>query len=283
MPRARMKEWFLSIPSLAWLAFFFLLPTLLIFVIAFKPANPLGGLGEGWTLRTWIELGNPNYPAIVWRTLRLSIYCTAACIVLGIPFSYYIARAPARSQRWLLMLVIIPFWTNFLIRVFAWKAILHPEGILKHLLVTAGLTGPDAMLLYNEWAVLLVMVYTYLPFAVMPLYASIEKFDFALIDAALDLGAGRPTAFRCVFLPGIRRGIQTAVLMVLVPALGSYVIPDILGGPSSEMLGNKIAQRAFADRNLPHAAALSALLCLGVMLPIMITTIFSRRRHGGTA
>ncbi|MBN2684269.1 MAG: ABC transporter permease, partial [Pontiellaceae bacterium] len=189
MPRLRVREWLLSMPSMVWLTFFFLVPTLMIFVIAFKPANPLGGLGEGWTLRTWIELGNPNYPAIIWRTLRLSVYCTSVCILLGIPFSYYIARAPERRQRGLLLLVIIPFWTNFLIRVFAWKAILHPEGVLKRILVSIGIAGPDTMLLYNEWAVLLVMIYTYLPFAIMPLYAAIEKFDFSLIDAALDLGA----------------------------------------------------------------------------------------------
>jgi spermidine/putrescine transport system permease protein len=281
MAGPRSREWLLSAPTAVWLTLFFLLPTLIIFLIAFKPANPLGGLGAGWTLSTWMELGNPNYPAIVWRTLRLSVYCTAVCILLGLPFSYCIARASETRQRWLLMLVIIPFWTNFLIRVFAWKAILHPEGPLKHLLVRLGLVSPDTMLLYNEWAVLLVMVYTYLPFAIMPLYASIEKFDFALLDAALDLGARRFTALRRVFLPGIRRGIQTAVLMVLVPALGSYVIPDILGGPSSEMLGNKIAQRAFADRNLPHAAALSALLCLAALLPLLLRVTVLRRRHGG--
>jgi spermidine/putrescine transport system permease protein len=129
--------------------------------------------------------------------------------------------------------------------------------------------------------VLLVMVYTYLPFAIMPLYAAIEKFDFSLIDAALDLGSTVATAFRRVFVPGIRRGIQTAILMVLIPALGSYVIPDILGGPTSEMLGNKIAQRASTDRNLPHAAALSALLCLGVMLPMLVSTLVLRRKKRG--
>lgn len=281
MTGSRAKEWLLSAPTVAWLVFFFLLPTLVIFVIAFKPANPLGGLGEGWTLSTWLELGNPNYPAIVWRTLRLSFICTALCILLGLPFSYFMARASERLQQWLLMLVIIPFWTNFLIRVFAWKAILHPEGLLKQLLVRTGLATPDTMLLYNEWAVLLVMVYTYLPFAIMPLYASIEKFEFPLIDAALDLGANRATAFRRIFIPGISRGIQTAIAMVLVPALGSYVIPDILGGPSSEMLGNKIAQRAFADRNLPHAAALSALLFLGVMLPMLLSMALMRHRRKG--
>ncbi len=275
----RVREWIISVPAMAWLVVFFLIPTLVIFVIAFKPATPMGGLGEGWTLDTWRELGNPNYPDIMMRTLRLSFYCTAACILIGLPFSYYMARAAEKLQRWLLMLVIIPFWTNFLIRVFAWKAVLHPEGPLKHLLVSLGAVPPDTMLLYNEGAVLLVMVYTYLPFAIMPLYASIEKFDFSLMEAAQDLGAGRVVFFSRVFLPGIRRGIQTAVLMVLIPALGSYVIPDILGGPTSEMLGNKIAQRAFADRNLPHAAALSALLCAGVMLLLIGWGLLARHRQ----
>jgi spermidine/putrescine transport system permease protein len=281
MAAPRTREWLLSAPTVAWLAFFFLLPTLLVFVIAFKPSTPLGGLGGGWTLATWRDLGNPNYPAIVWRTLRLSFHCTALCILAALPCAYCMARAPERRQRWLLMLVIIPFWTNFLIRVFAWKAILHPEGLLKQALVRAGLAAPETMLLYNEWAVLLVMVYTYLPFAIMPLYAAIEKFEFPLLEAAYDLGARKATALRRVFLPGIRRGIQTAVLMVFIPALGSYVIPDILGGPASEMLGNKIAQRTFADRNLPHAAALSALLCLGVMLPLALSALWLRRRGNG--
>lgn len=281
MTGARSREWLLSAPTVVWLAFFFLLPTLVIFVMAFKPASPLGGLGEGWTLATWRELGNPNYPAIIWRTLRLSFICTAVCLLLALPFSYCMARASERLRQWLLMLVIVPFWTNFLIRVFAWKAILHPEGPLKQLLVRLGLAAPDSMLLYNEWAVLLVMVYTYLPFAIMPLYASMEKFEFPLLDAARDLGAGRTAALRRVFLPGISRGIRTAVVMVLIPALGSYVIPDILGGPASEMLGNKIAQRAFADRNLPHAAALSALLFLGVMLPLLFGAVLLRRRRIG--
>jgi spermidine/putrescine transport system permease protein len=279
MRAPRVREWLISVPAMAWLIFFFLLPSLVLFVISFKPATPMGGLGAGWTLATWRELGNPNYPDILLRTLRLSFYCTAICILIGLPFSYYMARAGEKLQRWLLMLVIIPFWTNFLIRVFAWKAVLHPEGPLKHLLVSLGLIAPDTMLLYNEGAVLLVMVYTYLPFAIMPLYASVEKFDFSLMEAAHDLGAGNVVFLRRIFFPGIRRGIQTAVLMVLIPALGSYVIPDILGGPTSEMLGNKIAQRAFADRNLPHAAALSALLCAGVVILLAGWAMLVRHRQ----
>ncbi len=168
------------------------------------------------------------------------------------------ARASERRRRILLMLIIVPFWTSFLIRIFAWKSLLHPEGLVKKALVALGLAGPETSLLYNAGAVLLVMVYTYLPFAILPIYAAAEKFDFRLIEAARDLGARPFQAFRRVFLPGIRRGLLTAVLVVFIPALGSYVIPDLVGGPSSEMIGNKIAQRVFVDRNLPHASALSA-------------------------
>ena len=162
-------------------------------------------------------------------------------------------------------------------RIFAWKVLLHPEGMLKQALVWLGLAGPDAMLLYNENAVLLVMVYTELPFAILPIYAAAEKFDFRLIEAAKDLGASSFRAFRSVFLPEIRVGLLTAFLMVFIPSLGSYVIPDIVGGPTSEMVGNKIAQRTFVDRNLPHAAGLSAILAVAVLAPLLAIASLRRR------
>ena len=133
---------------------------------------------------------------------------------------------------------------------------------MKSICVALGWAEPNSQLLYNNGAILLVLVYTYLPFAILPLYAAAEKFDFTLLDAARDLGATKWRAFRGVFLPGIRTGLLTAFLIVFIPALGSYAIPAIVGGPSSEMIGNKIAQRATTDRNLPHAAALGAVLTL---------------------
>jgi len=274
MKRGVLKKWhevLISGPSLIWLLIFFIVPTLIVFAITFKPSTPFGGIGEGWTLSTLFSLRNPNYPAIIWRTVWLSVVSTAVCLLLAVPCGYCIARAPKRSRDVLLLLVIIPFWTNFLIRIFAWKVLLHPEGMLKQALVFLHLCAPDATLLYNSVTVLLVIIYTYLPFAILPVYAAAEKFDFSLIEAARDLGASRFRAFSRVFLPGISRGVWTAVLMVFIPALGSYVIPDIVGGPGSEMIGNKIAQRTFMDRNLPHASALSALLTLAVMVPLMIT------------
>ena len=278
--RVRVLEWLVTLPSLVWLLVLFLIPTVLVFAITFKPATPYGGIGSGWTLETLRTLGNPNYPAIVWRTIWLSVVVTALCIVLATPMGYYMARISPRRRQMVLLLVILPFWTSFLVRIFAWKVLLHPEGLLKQLLVFLHLCTPDTSLLYNTFAVLLVMVYTELPFAILPIYAASEKFDFRLIEAAKDLGATSFRAFRAVFLPGIRVGLLTAFLMVFIPSLGSYVIPDIVGGPTSEMIGNKIAQRTFVDRNLPHAAGLSALLTLAVLIPmITITTLRRKESH----
>ncbi|NCC92419.1 MAG: ABC transporter permease [Opitutae bacterium] len=275
--RTRLAEWLVTLPSFVWLGVLFLVPTVLVFAITFKPATPFGGIGEGWTLDTLRTLGNPNYPAILWRTIRLSMLATGGCILLATPMAYYMARAGAAWRRWPLLLVVLPFWTSSLVRIFAWKVLLHPEGMLKQALVWLGLAGPDAMLLYNENAVLLVMVYTELPFAILPIYAAAEKFDFRLIEAAKDLGASSFRAFRSVFLPGIRVGLLTAFLMVFIPSLGSYVIPDIVGGPTSEMVGNKIAQRTFVDRNLPHAAGLSAILAVAVLAPLLAIASLRRR------
>ncbi len=280
--RWRSHEWIVTLPSLGWLLALFIAPTLIVFSIAFKPADLFGGVGPGWTLDTLRSLGNPNYPAIVWRTLWLSLATTAVCLLVGIPCGYYLARAPIRWRNTLVMLTVVPFWTSFLVRIFAWKHLLHPEGPVRRVLTALGLCDSAATLLYNPGAVLLVMIYTYLPFAILPIYAAAEKFDYQLIEAATDLGATRWRAFRSVFLPGIRVAIFTAVLVVFIPCLGSFVIPDVVGGPSAEMIGNKIAQRAFSDRNLPHAAALSALLTLAVLAPLIVAW-GARNRSGRRA
>jgi spermidine/putrescine transport system permease protein len=149
---------------------------------------------------------------------------------------------------------------------------------LKNFLVLLGLISPDAILLYHPATVVMVSVYTYLPFALIPIYAAAEKFDFRLIEAARDLGAHQLRAFFSIFLPGIRRGLLTAILVVFIPALGSYVIPDIVGGPHSEMIGNKIAQRTFVDRNLPHASGLSAFLTLAVLAPLAAVLMLQKKK-----
>lgn len=278
MDKKKIHEWALTVPSLIWLTILFIIPTLLVFAMAFRPPDPWGGIGEGWTLHTIISLGNPNYPAIVWRTVWISVVTTLVCLFFAIPAGYFMARVDDRWQRLLVLAVVIPFWTSFLIRIFAWKTLLHPEGYIKQVLVYLQIVEPSTSLLYGSGTVLLVMVYTFLPFAILPVYAAAEKFDFHLIEAARDLGASRMRAFFSIFLPGVRRGILTAILVVFIPALGSYVVPDIVGGPNSEMIGNKIAQRAFVDRNLPHASGLSAILTVVVLLPLLAVPAFRRKQ-----
>lgn len=274
------RERLLTLPSLAWLVVFFAAPTLLIVAISFRPRALNGGIAPGWTLDTWLRVIEPSYPLVMWRTLWISAVTTGVCLLLAIPVAYWLARLTREQRNWILLLIMLPFWTNFLIRIFAWWSLLHSEGWLKQALVFLHLADPAAQILYNEWAVLLVLVYTYLPFAILPLFAAAEKFDFSLLDAARDLGAGKIRAFTRVFVPGISRGLGTAFVVVFIPALGSYAIPEIVGGPGSEMIGNKIALKALVDRNLPHASALATLLAVAVLLPVVWSLLAQSKGEG---
>ena len=267
---ASLANFFVGMPTFVWLVVFYALPVLIMFVLAFKPVNSRGGIGDGWTLQTIRELGDPSYPAIIWRTIWQSVVSTAISIIIAVPISYQLARMNKRMRNLCLLLIVVPFWTNFLIRIYTWKVFLHPQGAFKYILVQLGLADSNTTLLYNKWAVLAVMVYTYLPYAILPIYAVAEKFDFSLLEAAKDLGASSFYGFRRVFLPSIANGIWVAVMVVLIPALGAYLIPSIVGGPTSQLLGDKIYERAINNMNRPHASALSALLMLGVFLPFLI-------------
>ncbi|MDR1745486.1 MAG: ABC transporter permease [Planctomycetota bacterium] len=274
----RLREWLLSLPSLAWLILFLLIPTVMVFAIAFRPADPYGGIGDGWTLETIRRMANPNYPAIIWRTIWLSVAATAVCLAVSVPVGYCLARLNPRWRQWVMLGIVVPFWTNVLIRVFAWKSILHINGHLHAALAWLGVVNEDTPLLYTPGAILMVMIYTSLPFAILPLYAASEKFDFNLLEAARDLGSSSMGAFFRVFLPGISRGLATAAIMVLVPCLGSYVVPDLVGGATSEMIGNKIAQFVYTERNLPRASALSAILTVVVVTLLLVFLYWNTRR-----
>lgn len=272
------NEWYLTLPSFIWLIVFFLIPTLIIYAYALKPQNIYGSVGSGWSLEAIKSLFDPNYFVLIGRTLFLGCMTTIICLILSLPVGYQMVLVSKKTRRLLIILLVLPFWSSFLIRIFAWKTLLHPEGFIKNLLVSLHLINPETSLLYNTFAVLLVMVYTYLPFAVFPIYAAASKFNFQLIEAAMDLGATKTQAFFKVFIPGIAKGIVTAAIMVFISAVGAYIIPDLVGGFSSEMIGNKIAQRVFVDRDLPQASALSMLLSLIVLLPLLIVTIISSRQ-----
>lgn len=268
------KELLLSLPSLAWLSLFVLVPAALILIIAFRATAASGGIADEWTVGQFRILAEPHIQLLLWRTLWISATTSAICLALAIPVAWFIARARKSLRPTLLLLVIVPFWTNFLIRVFAWNQILHSEGALARFLRAIHLLEPNQPLLFNSGAVILVSVYTYLPFAILPLYAAAEKFDFRLLEAARDLGASALRSVFAIFIPGIATGIRTALVIVFIPMLGSYVVPDLVGGSNGQMIGNKIAQRNFSDRNLPSASALAAILSVAVLAPMLI-----RRRN----
>lgn len=274
------REWLLTLPSFGWLMVFFVVPALIIFVISFRTPDVTGGIGGGWTLKNWCAWLHPDVRVLSMRTVWVSLETTAACLALGIPMAWFMARCSAAWRGTLMLFVIIPFWTNFLIRIFAWKVLLNQDGLVTRLARLVGLVGDGDTLLYTPGAVLLVLVYTHLPFAILPLYAAAEKFDFSLLDAARDLGASASRAFFSVFVPGIGAGVGAAALMVFVSALGNYLVPEIVGGHESDMIGNRIAQRAFADRNLPEASALASGLALAAVLLAAVVWIWQRAMNG---
>lgn len=275
----------MTLPSLGWLIVFFLIPTIIVALIALHPydSSIAMGVGHGWTLDSIRGVIDKDYPRIVWRTVWVSVLSAAICILLSIPIAYTMARASKRLRSAILILTIVPFWTSFIIRIFAWKQVLHTDGVLKHLLASWHIISPDQTLMYSMGAVLLVMVYTSLPFAILPLYAAADKFDFGLMDAAQDLGATRFRSVLSTFVPGIRFGILYALLMVLVPNLGCYVTSEVVGGTDCMLMGNRIKECAIDFRNLPHACALSLFLMIGVLLTLLIIYLVIRIRGGREA
>lgn len=276
----RVDEVLLTLPSLLWLAIFFFIPALIVILLGFKPADSLGGVGSGWTLDNFRALADLQYRPIFWRTLWISSVTTVFCVGVALPVSFGMACSRSRWRQVLLLLIIIPFWTNFLIRVFAWKSLLQADGLVSQLIDSMHLFDESPAMLYNSGAVLLIMVYTQLPFAILPLYAAAEKFDFTLLEAARDLGASRLHAFFTVFIPNISRGLSAAALIVFVATIGMYVVPDIVGGVDSEMIGNKIVQRVQSDRNLPLASALASAMLFCVVVLMLIARSSANRRSG---
>lgn len=259
---------FYSIPLTLWMSIFFVIPMLIVLSYAFLTKGTYGGVQMIFTLKNFNVFFEPIFLKILFRTIYISIVVTFITILLAIPTAYFIAKSKFKQE--LLILVIIPFWTNFLIRIYAWISILGSNGFLNTFLIKLGIIETPLKLLYNTGSVILITVYTSLPFAILPLYAIIEKFDFSLVEAARDLGATNSQAFRKVFLPNIRPGIITSILFTFIPAMGSYAIPKLVGGTQATMLGNIIAQHLTVTRNWPLASAISAMLIIVTSIALLI-------------
>lgn len=258
------------LPLTIWMSIFFAIPTGIIVYFSFLKKAAYGGI-EGYTiftLKAYRNLLDPQLVKVLIKTLKISVLITVIVIILALPTAYFISRSKYKNL-WLL-LIIIPFWTNFLVRIFALIGLLGNNGLInKALMWIFKLTSPIPML-YNQRAVVIISVYILMPYAILPLYTSIEKFDFSLIDAARDLGANKYQALLKVFLPGIKGGIITAIVLTFIPAIGSYAVPDIVGGTDGIMLGNIIANKMFVLRDWPSAAAISTIFILITIIAMFI-------------
>jgi len=247
-------------PQGLWLTLFFAAPLAIIIAYSFLKKGLYGGVVAEFSLAAWHALGGTTLLAIAFRTLLVSLAATAITILIALPAGYSIAKS--RNQPLRLFLVIVPFWTNFLIRVYAWIAILGTEGFLNDALRYLGILATPAQFLYNQGTVVMVLVYMYLPYAILPLFSTIDKFDFTLLEAARDLGASRLTAIVKVLLPNIKGGLVTAVLFTFIPIFGAYAVPLLVGGKDSYMLGNIIADQVTKTRNWPLASSISMAVTL---------------------
>lgn len=263
MNSEKKKKWgkvIYHLPLTLWLTLFFAIPMCIVLVYSFLKKGTYGGVEPELSFAAFSIFKDPVFLEIVSKTIYISVWITVLTVLLAVPTAYYIARSTYKKE--LLFLVIIPFWTNFLIRIYAWIALLGNNGFINASLKALGIIDTPIKFLYNTGAVIIITVYTSLPFAILPLYAVIDKFDFSLIEAARDLGATNRQAFFKIFLPGIKPGIVTATLFTFIPALGSYAVPKLVGGTKSTMLGNVIAQHLTVTRNWPLASTISATLII---------------------
>ena len=258
----------LLLPALVLLLVLFYLPQCLMFAVSLGRRSSYGGVVRDVSLANYQRALEPLYLDILLRSVALAAATTVLCLLVAYPVAWWIARqAPSRWRNALLALVILPFWTSFLVRMYAWIVILRSEGVVNIGLATLGL--PRAELLYNDFAVLLGQVYGELPFMIIPLYVSLEKLDGTLLEAAADLGAGAYQAFRRVVVPQTMPGIAAGCVLVFIPSLGAYLAPDLLGGGRTAYVGNLIQSQFAVARDMPFGAALSFVLSLVVVLLLL--------------
>jgi len=272
----------------AWLAAFFLLPFLIVLkislsqtAIAQPPYRPLFDLAAGWrglaaffsglSLDNYLLIGSdPLYALSYLKSLEIAAFSTLILLIVGYPIAYAIARTPPRWQAALVVLTMLPFWTSLLIRVYAWMSILQRDGLLNDALLALGIVKEPPAWLATDSAIYIGIVYSYLPFMVLPLYATLEKLDPTLLEAAADLGCPRWKTFWLVTLPLSASGVVAGVLLCFIPIVGEFVIPDLLGGSRSPMIGQTIWMEFFANKDWPAAAAVAVVLVCLLVTPIVV-------------
>ncbi|MGG6314399.1 ABC transporter permease [Paenibacillus macerans] len=261
------------LPVFLWLCLFLVVPMLIVVGISFMGRDDLGNVVLDFNLDSYALFFDSLYLGIYWDTIVLSVLTTALCLLLSYPLAYYIANAGPRMQTWGLVLITVPFWINFLIRTYAWVLLLRTQGIVNELLIGTGLISEPLQMLYTKGAVLLGMVYTFIPFMVLPIYVALEQMDKKLLEAASDLGATGWKSFWHITLPQTKSGITTGAVLVYVSTTGMFVVTDILGGAKSAMISNIIQSQFLGARNWPFGSALSVIF---VITSLILIALFNR-------
>jgi spermidine/putrescine transport system permease protein len=274
--RAESRRGFLmALPAYAYLVVFFGLPLIIVFVYSFASRNRFGGTDlAGWNLDSYARLGEPIVRTVLFRSLWVAILATVICLVIGYPFAYYLATRRPVVRNLMLVFVMIPFWSNFLVRNYAWRVLLGSDGLVSDSFELVGLGAREY--LFTQTAVLIGLVYGFLPFMILPLYAAIERIDPSLLEASRDLYASGWQTFRRVLLPLSMPGVIAGSILVFVPSLGAYVTPAILGGAKSTLLGSYIVTQFLPARNWPVGASLSF-----VLMAVMLAATLVYFRSGG--
>lgn len=260
----RLRAIFLA-PAALVMGALFLAPLAIVAAYSLLTRGAYGGLSTPWTLENWARLADPIYGVILLRTVAISAVSTLLCLVLGFPLALFISRSGSRKNVYL-NLVILPFWTSFLIRTYAWMFLLRDTGLINTALLALGVIHQPLPLLYNDGAVILGLVYANLPFMVLPLYATLERLDKSVLEAAADLGAKPWAELTRVTVPLSMPGILAGSMLVFIPCLGAFLTPDLLGGGKSIMIGNVVQNQFTTARDWPFGAALSLALMAVVML-----------------
>jgi spermidine/putrescine transport system permease protein len=274
--RERIGKWLVSAPPLLYLLFFFAIPTLIMVLASFRTPGEFGGLAPlvedgklDLNLDSYVRFFTESvYAQIFVKSVWYALLTTLFCLLLAYPLAAVIARSPKKYRDLLLLLVILPFWSNFLIRVYAWMIILGPNAAMARTVngVLAWFGHEPVPLLFSSFAVLVCLVYVHVPFMVLPLYANLEKHDQALLDAAQDLGASRWQRFWRITFPLSLPGVYAGAALVFIPALGIFAIPDILGGPEDSLIGNVIKQQFLETRDWPFGSVLSIVLTVAALV-----------------
>jgi spermidine/putrescine transport system permease protein len=266
------------VPAFVWWAVLLITPISLVLISSFFRRGPFGGIVYEFTLDNFVRAFDPLFVGVLWYSVRMASITTAICLLVGFPAAYFIATRPtARQRNALLVLVVLPLLTNFLIRTYAWIVLLNREGVVNQTLQTIGVIDEPLTLLYNDFAIVMGLVYGYLPLMILPLYAALERLNPEVREAALDLGARPLRILRTVTIPLVLPGIVAGCVFVFVPALGNFPVPQLLGGGLRIMVGNLVNQQFLEARDWPFGSTLALMLMLILMALLVVQSRVLRR------